>query len=359
MIIARYLARDILLTTFVITLVLLLVVLSGRMSSYIADAATGRLAADLVFPILLARIPEYLELVLPLSLFLGVLIALGQQQENNELVVMQAGGVGPYRLASITLFCALIVSLIIALYSFFVSPRGGSYVNELIASQGLQSELSNITPGRFYTLSDGGRSLYTTQLSADRATMLGVFISRSDQVEQAVTLANRGFQRYEDNGGFYFILEEGRRYEGLPGRADFMVSEFGSYAQLLEDPQPQNRKLTEVETLQLGELFADPSPEARAELGWRISLPVMVLLLGLLAQPLSRTQPRQGRFMKLIPAIGLYMIYTLGLRAMSDEVNQGAEQAALMFAGLHLGFLALAILMLMYPALRLRMRAAR
>lgn len=358
MIIARYLARDILLTTFVFTLVLLLIVLSGRLSSYIADAATGRLAADLVFPILLARIPEYLELVLPLSLFLGVLIALGQQQENNELVVMQAGGIGPGRMLSITLTCAFFVALIIALFSFFVSPRGGLYVNELIASQGLQSEMSNVTPGRFYPLESPGRSLYTTELSEDRSTMLDVFVSPTEQDEQAVTLATRGFQQYGDNGGFYFVLEEGHRYEGSPGRADFRVSEFGSYAQLLENPEPQNTKLTEIETLFLPELFGNQTDEGRAELGWRLSLPLMVLMLGLLAQPLSRSAPRQGRFMKLIPAIGLYMIYYVSLNALRDKVQEGAESGLLMFAGLHLSFLVLGIIMLAYPSLRLRMRAS-
>lgn len=358
MIIARYLARDILLTTFVFTLVLVLIVFSGRLSVYIADAATGQLAADLVFPILLARIPEYLQYVMPLSLFLGVLIALGQQQENNELVVMQAGGVGPGRLLSITLSCALFVALIIALFSFFVSPRGGLYVNELIASQGLQSEMSNVTPGRFYPLESGGRSLYTRELSEDRSTMMNVFVSRAEQDEQAVTLANRGFQEYGENGGFYFVLEEGRRYEGSPGRADFRVSEFGSYAQLLEDPEPQNTKFTEVETLYIPELFGDQSDEIRAELGYRLSLPLMVMVLGLLAQPLSRSAPRQGRFMKLIPAIGLYMIYFVSLNALRDKVQEGADMGLLMFAGLHIGFLLLGLLMLAYPSLRLRMRAS-
>ncbi len=359
MIIARYLARDILLTTFVITLVLLLVVLSGRLSSYIADAATGRLAADLVFPILLARIPEYLELVLPLSLFLGVLIALGQQQENNELVVMQAGGVGPGRLVSITLSCALFVALVIALFSFFVSPRGGSYVNELIASHGLQSEMSNVTPGRFYSLQDGRRSIYSQQMSEDREQMLDVFVSRADQAEQAVTLAQRGLQRYDENGGFYFVLEDGRRYEGLPGRADFRVTEFASYAQLLADNQPQNTKLSDEQTLLLPQLFGLDTPAGEAELGWRLSLPLMVILLALLAQPLSRTQPRQGRAMRLLPAIGLYMLYTLGLSALRDEVTQGAEFGLLGFGALHLAFLLLGLLMLAWPSLRLKMGARR
>jgi len=108
----------------------------------------------------------------------------------------------------------------------------------------------------------------------------------------------------------------------------------------------------------LPELFGDQTDEGRAELGWRLSLPLMVLMLGLLAQPLSRSAPRQGRFMKLIPAIGLYMIYYVSLNALRDKVQEGAESGLLMFAGLHLGFLVLGIVMLAYPSLRLRMRAS-
>ncbi len=354
MILARYLARDILLTTFAITLILILVVLSGRLSAYVADAATGRLAAELVFPILLARLPEYLELVIPLALFLGVLIALGRQQESNELVVMNACGVGPMNLLRVTLGCAFFAAAIIAMFSFFVTPRGGTYVNELIASQGLQSELGNVTPGRFYQLGKGAQTIYTRQLSDDRETMDQVFIIEPTEVGQRMMLASTGYQQVDANGGFYFVLENGVRYEGSPGRADFRISEFGTYAQLLDAPEPVERKLTDEQIQLLPELLRSSSPESRAELGWRLSLPTMVMLLAMLALPLSRSPPRQGWVMRLIPAVGLYLIYTLGLNVIRDEVRQGAGYGLQLYAGLHVAFLLLGILLLVWPQIRLR-----
>lgn len=354
MIIARYLARDILLTTFAITLVLLLVVFSGRLSSYIADAATGRLAADLVFPILLARIPEYLELVLPLAIFLGILLAMGQRRESNELVAMTACGVGPGRLLSVTLSCGCFVALIVALFTFFVTPRGGAYVNELISAQGLQSELSNVTPGRFYDMDNGRRTLYTRELSEDREVMHQVFLSGSQGETQNLVLAERATQEYADNGGFYFVLENGRRFEGNPGQADFRITDFERYYQLLPDPEPANQKVAEEGTLMLGQLFERDSLAGRAELGWRLSLPVMVLLLALMAQPLSRAGPRQSRFVGLLPAVGLYLLYYLALNAVREEIHKG-DQEATSYIGLHLGFLALGLVLYSWPALRNRL----
>ncbi len=359
MIIARYLARDILLTTFAVTFILLLVVFSGRLSAYIADAATGRLAADLVFPALLARIPEYLELVLPLAFFVGVLVALGQLQESNELTAGRAAGLGTGQLLAITLSCAAFVALVIALFAFFVTPRGGLYVNQLLADQGLQSELAVVTPGRFYEFDQGARTLYTTRLSDDREVMTGVFINETGQDDIGIMLARSGYQEFAENGGFYFVLEQGVRYQGMPGSTLFEVMDFERYAGLMSPPRPVNQRVDPERTLMLPQLIAGADPASRAELGWRISLPLMVLLLGVLAQPLSQSQPRQGRFMRLAPAIGLYLVYMLGLSAIRDEIRQGLPNGLLIYAGVHVAFLGLALFLLAYPLLRLKMARAR
>ena len=51
------------------------------------------------------------------------------------------------------------------------------------------------------------------------------------------------------------------------------------------------------------------NPAAAAELQWRFALPISVLMLALLAIPLSHVRPRQGRYSHILPAILIYIVY--------------------------------------------------
>lgn len=364
MILERYLAREILTTTFAITLVLIVVVMSGRLSSYIADAAAGKLAASLVFPVLLARLPEYLELVLPLSLFLGVLISLIQLNQNSELTVMTATGFGQNRVIGVILVCGLFIALVVSMFSFYVSPRGGLYVNYLIANQGLQNELSVVTPGKFYQLDESGGTIYAADISEDRSLMSEVLLSRvaseQDTGFPALILADRGYPEWSDYGGYYFVLESGLRYEGEPGRPDYRVTEFDSYRQLLPEPEIENTKRAEEQTMMIHQLFGSDAPEQLAEVNWRLSMPVLVLVLALLAQPLSNGSVRKGGpYARVFPGVMLYVVYLVALNAARDEIAQGSTSNIPTMWFVHLGFLMLAVGLIFYPTWRLRRVVSR
>ncbi len=363
MILERYLAREILSTTFAITLVLIVVVMSGRLSSYIGDAAAGKLAANLVFPVLLARLPEYLELVLPLSLFLGVLISLIQLNQNSELTVMTATGFGQARLLRVILLCGLFIALVVSLFSFYVSPRGGQYVNYLISNQGLQNELSVVTPGKFYQLDESGGTIYAADISEDRTLMTEVLLSRVADVEgntlPTLILANRGYPERSESGAYYFVLESGLRYEGTPGRPDYRVTEFDSYKQRLPEPEIENTKRAEEQTMLIHQLLGDNTPERLAEINWRLSMPVLVLVLGLLAQPLSNGSVRRGGpYARVFPGVMLYVIYLVCLNAARDEIASGSVEQVPGIWFVHLAFLALAAVLIFYPRWRLRRLAS-
>ena len=42
---------------------------------------------------------------------------------------------------------------------------------------------------------------------------------------------------------------------------------------------------------------------------WKISLPLLTLIISLIAIPLSRLRPRQGRYQKVLPALLIFVGY--------------------------------------------------
>jgi len=64
-----------------------------------------------------------------------------------------------------------------------------------------------------------------------------------------------------------------------------------------------------VATKSMAALLASAEPEDRAELQWRLSAPLSLFVLALVAVPLSRSRPREGRFGRLGVGILVYIIY--------------------------------------------------
>jgi len=60
-----------------------------------------------------------------------------------------------------------------------------------------------------------------------------------------------------------------------------------------------------------------------AEFQWRLSTPVSALLLALLAIPLSRGRPRQGRYARILVALVIYAVYFNVLDVVRTWVEQG------------------------------------
>ncbi|MCK5877554.1 MAG: LptF/LptG family permease, partial [Candidatus Marithrix sp.] len=56
---------------------------------------------------------------------------------------------------------------------------------------------------------------------------------------------------------------------------------------------------------------------------WRLSFPLSVILLAILAVPLSHTTPRQGQYSKIVSGILIYLIYNNLLNVAKKWVERG------------------------------------
>ena len=97
----------------------------------------------------------------------------------------------------------------------------------------------------------------------------------------------------------------------------------------------------------------------KAELQWRISLPILVFIVTLMAVPLSRVNPRQGRYLKLLPAILLYMAYLTILIAARGALEKGKLPMALGLWWVHALFLLIGLGLLYWEPWRLKMASRR
>ncbi|WP_271273275.1 LPS export ABC transporter permease LptF [Aliamphritea hakodatensis] len=344
MIIFRYISREVLLSMSAVSGVLLLIIMSGRFIRYLTNAAAGKYSVDTVFQFMLYRMPGFLELILPLGLFLGILLAYGRLYLESEMAVLKATGMSQRRLSLYTLGPATLVAAVVAVMSLWLTPAGVQKA-ETVFQQSQQSTLDSVVPGRFQEQPDGFRSTYIEMLNSESRRMEGIFVSETIPGQPlAVVAAETGRQVTDpETGARYLVLENGFRYEGQPGEAKYREIQFEEYGIRLpeadDEPEVSGTDMATTENLFGG------TPEEVAQLHWRISLPVMCLIVALLAVPLSKTNPRQGRFAKLIPSILLYLLYLLLLTNTRTLVEDGDAPVFVMWV-VHLAFFGFAMSLL-------------
>jgi lipopolysaccharide export system permease protein len=75
-----------------VTLVLLVVALTGRFIQYLGQAVAGELATDALLLLIVFRLPDFLLVIVPLAFFLSILLVYGRMYAENEMVVLIASG---------------------------------------------------------------------------------------------------------------------------------------------------------------------------------------------------------------------------------------------------------------------------
>lgn len=365
MIVFRYLSREVLVTLGAVSAVLLVIIMSGRFIKYLAQAAQGLLDPGVLFMIMGFRIPGFLQLILPLGLFLGFLLAYGRLYLESEMTVLTATGMSQQRLMAYSLAPALLVALAVAWLSLGLAPQGVAQVARILNEQDALTEFDTLVPGRFQAMKGGDRVTYSETLSSDRGELGGVFISerrisRQDGKDRGVgvLVAEKGHQQIQPDGSRYLILQNGYRYDGNPGKADYRIIQYETYGVLLPKPEISS-EIGEREAIPTSELIGSKDRRYQAELQWRLSIPLLVFIVTLLAVPLSKVNPRQGRFLKLLPAILLYMAYLSMLIAARGQLDKGRIPMALGLWWVHGLFLAVGLLMLYWEPLRLKWAARR
>lgn len=328
LILFRYLTREILVTMLAVTFTLLVIVISSRLVVYLGSAAAGELSPGLVFSVIFFRIPGFLELILPLAFFISVLLALGRFYVDSEMVVITACGISPLRLCGMVLVPAVLVAALVAATSLWVSPAAMLRVRQMLNDAGNSSGFEALGAGRFRVINQGqGRVTYIDKMDEKTGEMLGVFAAdrytdNEGASRQVILIAERGRTEIDlETASRFLVLQNGTRYLGQPGEAQFQVMDFAKLGQEIEPPnaRPLYRK---QDTLSTAELFRSRRADSKATLQWRFSLGLLVLVSTLTAVALARTDHRRGRYGKLFPAFLLFMAYLVLLNAAREAVGK-------------------------------------
>jgi lipopolysaccharide export system permease protein len=322
MIFLRTLLREFANLAVAVFLSLFLIALTIRLIRLLGQAAGGKIPSDAVVAFLGFSALNLLPVLLSLTLFITVLLALHRSWRDSEMVIWFTSGLSLAAWMRPVLIFAAPLVLVIAALSFFISPWAAYRSEQYRSRIDTRDDISRVEPGAFGESRSGERVFFVEPGPAGTDSMKNVFLSSTQHGRTGVMMSERGFPELAPNGDRFFVMLSGRRYEGTPGTANFRLMEFERYATRIQTKEGGEPLATHKSTATL-DLIGNPTRVNLAELQWRIGIPLSALILALLAIPMSFVNPRAGRSVNLLLALLTYMVYSNLLSVSQARVAQG------------------------------------
>lgn len=319
--ISRYVLRETFAAWLTVTLVLFVILMTNQFAEILDDAATDQLPRDAVFAILGLTSLRYMTVLAPIGLFLGIMLALARLNRDSEMAALAACGIGPLRLLGPIALLTGVLAAGIAWLSLVRTPEATRQIETIRSEAQDNLELGVLESGKFTTPDAGETVIYAREVAG--AEVRDVFVEHEEQEGIVVILAERGRRVVNvDDGELSFVFYNGRRYEGMPGDRDFRIVEFGEHGIPVRRDDEEEAEVP-VEIKLTRELLRSADPQDRAELQSRVSAPLSLFALMLLAVPLSRSRPREGRYARLGVGMMIYITYANTLAIARVWVERG------------------------------------
>ena len=344
MIFQRAVRREFTHTAAGVFIALFAIIVTTLLIRLLNEAAGGSVDPDAVAALLGFSSLNYLPALLSLSLFVAILLTLSRSYRDSEMVVWFSCGLPLTAWIRPVLAFALPLAVTIAALSFFLTPWALSQSAEYRGKLSTRKDAGQVAPGVFQESSAGDRVVFVEGVAEDTSHVRNVFVSEMRPDRLGLTMAGSGHQEIAENGDRFIVLLSGSRYELERGTAALRILDYARYAVRLETKEARGIQRT-PRNMPTVELLPIDLPAYRAELLWRIGIPVSAVVLALLAIPLSFVNPRAGRSANMLLAILVYLIYNNLLTISEGWVASGRVSFALGLVAVHLLMLCLLPLM--------------
>jgi lipopolysaccharide export system permease protein len=314
----RYLMTEIIKTLFSILFVLLMIVAVHNFIIILERGVAGTIATDVIFSMLALELTKELGLLIAPTFFFAVLMTMGRMYRDSEMTALFAGGVGLLRIFRGYAWVIVPVMLFSALMMMVAKPWAHRLLEGYKKQQNASAEVSRIGAGKFNESGSGDLVFYVEELTDDHTLMRNLFVQHRKGKDLGVVRSRQGYQ-YTDpqSGDSYIVMQDGFRYDGEPGRLDYRISRFDNYAVRIGQGEVQSVHM-EPKLRSMAELIASDQLADKAELQFRLSAPLAVLVFAVLSIPLSRASPRQGMAGRMVLALVTYFIFS-NLQALSGS----------------------------------------
>lgn len=339
MIITKYLAKEMFKTQIATLGVFTLILYAWRISFALRDVVAGNLEVSNLFIIVSAYIPNLLEIILPLSLFLGTLISLSRLYSEHEIDIILATGMSKMNIYKAVFILVAVSFLLSALNSLYLAPSANSVAQKIMNQASSSAGISLLKEEQFNSLDDYTDHLINVYVGdKDGDVLQNIFIAQLDEVgglKPSITFSKLGILQKNANGTKSLVLSDGHSYSNDDGSLAYRDLKFKKMTyQFAQSVQSNQTDYDDISTIQL---FHNNNSQSKNVLIYRFTIPLTIFVLGLYSLPLAYVRPRGSRFQKLPIALIVFMSYFIIIQTIHESVSDG-KIPALSYLICHLVF---------------------
>ena len=351
--IAKYIRRN-LLTLFSAIIFIIGLILFGNQFVLIAqDSVEQGIPLKELMPLVTFNMIRDVSLILSLSLFLAIILTISQLYKNSEAVVMNSLGLSDKNFIAFIQPIVLLSFVIIFFLTIYAVPWAKQQKNIMEEETKSASEFSFITEGEFEIFKQGDVVFYASKSKSldtiGEQNMEEIFIYVFDNDNPVIVLASEATKYIDsESESIYLRLKDGKRYMGVPSNENINIMDFDLYDLEIVSGELQKSVAiyTNIEGKNTLDLIKEGGRYANAELQWRLSQPITVLILSVIGVFLGKVSPRGGKGVNLLIGVIVFMFYYNGLLVAKSAIELGQMDPIIGLWGVH--FLMVVLLLLLY-----------
>ncbi|MBX2869819.1 MAG: LPS export ABC transporter permease LptF [Acidiferrobacterales bacterium] len=343
MIIHRAFIREVLQTSSAVIAILFSIFLVTRIVDFLRQAAEGDIPINSVFLLVFLKMITYLDILVPLVLYISMLLVMGRWIRDNELTVISACGIGMRQFIRPVLILFAVVGSMVAVFSMYLSPLSAEISHGKEYEYRNRTDVTGILPGVFTETRDGTGVYFVERYDEATDTFRDIFVYNGNDAEEGVVVASTGFRTVDEaSNDDFLILKNGTQYRGAAGAVEYGVLDFETYALRLKQRAYTDYALP-VKAMPTPQLLQEEHRTAVGELHWRMSKVAMLPVLMLFALAFSSVRYRKARFPGMISALLVYFIYSNMLGFAVAMIRKGSVNPHIGLWVVHFIFLSIAI----------------
>ena len=350
--IARYIRRNLLTLFFAIFFIIGLFVFGNRVVLTVQASFERGIPLQELIPLVSFNMIRDVTLILTLSLFLAIILSISQLYKNSEAIVMNSIGLSDKHFIAFIQPTVLLTFVIVVFLTTYAVPWAKQQKNIVEEESKNASEFSFITEGEFEIFKQGDIVFYASESKSldtiGGQNMEEIFIYAFDDENPVIVLASEA-KKYIDSesGSTYLRLKDGIRYTGIPSNENKNILEFDLYDLEIISGEFQKSVAiyTKIEDKSTIDLIKEGGRYANAELQWRLSQPITVLILSVIGVFLGKASPRGGKGVNLLIGVIVFMLYYNGLLVAKSSIELGQMDPIIGLWGIHLLMIILILLL--------------
>ena len=351
--IARYIRRNLVTLFFAIFFIIGLFVFGNRIVLTVQESFEQGIPFQELIPLISFNMIRDVTLIITLSFFLAIILSISQLYKNSEAIVMNSMGLGDKHFVVFIQPTVLLTFIIITFLTIYAVPWAKQQKNIVEEETKNASEFSFITKGEFEEFKQGDIVFYASESKTldtlGEQNLEEIFIYSTNEEKPMIVLASEA-RKYIDprTNSTYLRLKDGIRYQGIPSDENISILDFDLYdLEIISGELQKSLAIyTKIEGKSTVDLIKAGGSYANAELQWRLSQPITVLILSFFGIFLGKTSPRGGKGVNLLIGIIVFMLYNNGLLVAKRAIELGQINLLTGFLGVHL--LVLMLLILLY-----------